>query len=81
MPTMEFYNIATRIKEIRKFKKLTQTEVAKKVGITRQTFAKLEKGEIGKVSLLAFIKILDVLEYELEIEEKKPFYYFDADEV
>ena len=78
---MEFYNIATRIKEIRKSKKLTQTEVAKKVGITRQTLAKLEKGEIGKVSLLAFIKILDVLEYELEIEEKKPFYYFDVDEV
>jgi len=78
---MEFYNIATRIKEIRKAKKLTQTEVAQKVGITRQTLAKLEKGEIGKVSLLAFIKILDVLEYELEIEEKKPFYYFDADAV
>ncbi len=78
---MEFYNIATRIKEIRKAKKLTQTEVAKKVGITRQTLAKLEKGEIGKVSLLAFVKILDVLEYELEIEEKKPFYYFDADRV
>jgi len=78
---MEFYNIATRIKEIRKSKKLTQTEVAKKVGITRQTLAKLEKGEIGKVSLLAFIKILDVLEYELEIEEKKPFYYFDVNEV
>lgn len=78
---MEFYNIATRVKEIRKAKKLTQTEVAKKVGITRQTLAKIEKGEIGKVSLLAFIKILDVLEYELEIEEKKPFYYFDADKV
>ncbi len=78
---MEFYNIAIRIKEIRKARKLTQTEVAQKVGITRQTFAKLEKGEIGKVSLLAFIKILDVLEYELEIEEKKPFYYFDVDEV
>lgn len=78
---MEFYNIATDIKEIRKAKKLTQTEVAQKAGITRQTFAKLEKGEIGKVSLLAFIKILDVLEYELEISEKKPFYYFDVDKV
>lgn len=78
---MEFYKIAQRIKEIRKSKKLTQQDIATQVGMTRQTFAKLEKGEIGKVSLLAFVKILDVLDYELEIEEKKPFYYFDADDV
>lgn len=78
---MEFYKIAERIKEIRKAKKLTQTQLATQVGITRQTLAKLEKGEIGKVSLLAFIKILDVLEYEVEIEERKPFYYFDVEEL
>jgi len=78
---MEFYKIGERIKEIRKSKKITQAQLAQKVGITRQTLAKLEKGEIAKVSLLAFIKILDVLEYEVEIEEKKPFYYFNVDEV
>lgn len=76
---MQFYNIAIRMKEIRKSKKMTQIELAQRVGITRQTLAKLEKGDIGKVSLLVFVKILDILEYELEIEQKKPFYYFDVD--
>ncbi len=78
---MEFYEIAERMKELRKSKKMTQQQLSQKVGISRQTLAKLEKGEISKVSLLVFIKILDVLEYEIKIEEKKPFYYFDVDEV
>ena len=78
---MEFYEIAEKIKGLRKSKKMTQQQLSQKVGISRQTLAKLEKGEISKVSLLVFIKILDVLEYEIKLEEKKPFYYFDVDEV
>ncbi|HFD14661.1 MAG TPA: XRE family transcriptional regulator [Epsilonproteobacteria bacterium] len=78
---MEFYEIAERMKELRKSKKMTQQQLSQKVGISRQTLAKLEKGEISKVSLLVFIKILDTLEYEIKLEEKKPFYYFDVDEV
>jgi len=74
---MEFYEIAQKIKEIRKEKKLSQNSLSEKVGITRQTLSKLENGEIGKVSLQVFIKILDALDQELHIEEKKPFYYFD----
>jgi len=34
------------IEKFRKDKKLTQDEVAKYLGITRQTFSKLEKGNI-----------------------------------
>ena len=75
---MEFYDIAEVLKKARKEKKLTQNELAIQVGITRQTLAKLEKGLIDKVSLQLFIKILEVLDKELHIEDKKPFYYFDA---
>jgi len=75
---MEFYKIGEKIKELRKAKGLTQEQLASNCGTTRQTLSKLEKGEIDKISLQLFIKILEVLEYELEIEEKKPFYYFDA---
>ncbi len=74
---MEFYEIAQKIKEIRKEKKLSQNTLATQVGITRQTLSKLENGEIGKVSLQMFIKILEALDQELHIEAKKPFYYFD----
>jgi len=75
---MEFYDIAKHLKEARKAKKLTQSDLANKVGITRQTLAKLEKGLIDKVSLQLFIKILEALDKELHIEDKKPFYYFDS---
>jgi len=75
---MEFYKIGETIRKLRKEKKLTQEQLAKRVGITRQTLSKLENGDIHKVSLQVFIKILDVFDYELEISEKKPFYYFDV---
>ena len=78
---MEFYKIGKKIREIRKERKLTQIELSKKIGITRQTLSKLEQGDISRVSLLVFIKILNAIEYELEIEEKKPFYYFDVRDV
>ena len=74
---MQFFNIGSKIKEYRKNKNLTQQELAQEVGITRQTLSKLEKGEIPKISLSTFIKILNALDLELEISEKRPFYYFD----
>ena len=78
---MEFYKIGSMIKEIRKSKKLTQEQIAKRCGITRQTLSKLEKGEIDKVSLQVFIRLLEAVDHELEIVEKKPFYYFDVNEL
>ncbi len=77
---MQFYEIGNKIREYRKDSNLTQQELANQVGITRQTLSKLEKGEIPKISLATFIKILDTLNLELEITEKKPFYYFNASE-
>ena len=75
---MYFYYIFNITKKYRKDSNLTQQELVSKVGITRQTLSKLEKGEIPKISLATFIKILDTLNLELEISEKKPFFYFDV---
>jgi len=76
---MEFYEIGELVKTARKEKKFTQSDLAKEVGITRQTLSKLEKGLIDKVSLQLFIKILEALDKELEVKDKKPFYYFDPE--
>ena len=78
---MLFYEIGDTIRRYRKEKGLTQAALAKEAGITRQTLAKLERGLLPKISLASFVKILDALELEIEIEEKKPFYYFDASKV
>ncbi len=78
---MEFYEIGQTVKKIRQDKKITQSELAGKAGITRQTLSKLERGEIDKVSLQVFVKLLDMLDYQLQIEERKPFYYFDLNSI
>ena len=78
---MEFYEIAQQVKDLRKEHKLSQSSLAEQVGITRQTLSKLENGEISKISLQIFIKILEALNQELIIEEKRPFYYFDPKSV
>ena len=78
---MEFYNIGKEIKKLRKENNLTQIELAQKVNITRQTLSKLENGLITRISLQVFLKILDILNYEIEITEKKPFYYFDIEQL
>lgn len=63
---MEFYEISENIKKIRKEKKFSQSTLADRVGITRQTLSKLENGEIGKISLQVFVKVLEALDQELE---------------
>jgi len=78
---MEFYEIGNSIKRIRKEKKLNQSELAEKSGISRQTLSKLENGEIDKISLQTFLKIIDTLNYNIQIQEKKPFYYFDPNDI
>jgi len=78
---MEFYNIGKEIKKLRKENNLTQIELAQKVNITRQTLSKLENGLITRISLQVFLKILDILNYEIDITEKKPFYYFDIEQL
>jgi len=78
---MQFYEIGDNIKSYRKSSAMTQQELASKVGITRQTLSKIENGEISKISLTSFIKILESLNLELEISEKKPFYYFDPSSI
>ncbi len=57
------------LKEIRKSKGYTQKELASKLGISDSTLAHYETG-IRRITLEMFLKILDVCEYEIKLEEK-----------
>ncbi len=65
---MKLYEIGKKIKELRKDKKMTQEQLAAQAGISRVTLGKIERGELGAVS----VKILDILLFNLgyEIEFK-----------
>ncbi len=56
----------TRIAELRKEKKLSQEELARRVGVTRQTITSLETGKYVASLMLAY-KIAK--EFQLTIEE------------
>ena len=65
--------IGKKIRLLRKEKNLTQEELAKKSNISRITLSKLENGNLTKISIATFDKILSNLGYTIEIKPKNPF--------
>lgn len=68
---MMLSDIGKKVKELRKEQGLTQEELAKKADISRVTLGKLERGQMGAVSVKTLDVILYNLEYELEMVERK----------
>ncbi|HDD31147.1 MAG TPA: transcriptional regulator [Thermococcus litoralis] len=66
-----------RLRELREWKGLTQEELAKVLGVTRQTIIAIEKGKYDPSLRLAFkiakffkVKIEDIFIYEGEGDER-----------
>jgi len=53
-----------KVREIRQSKKMTQEELAKTIGVTRQTIASLENGRYSPSIIVAY-RIAKVLGYKL----------------
>ena len=70
---MNLLELGTNIKRLRKEKNLTQTELVKKVGISRTTLSKLENGYLSQISIVVLNDILNHLGYELDIKASNPF--------
>ncbi|CAA6812654.1 MAG: Putative transcriptional regulator [uncultured Sulfurovum sp.] len=66
---MKLFDIGKRVKELRKEQNITQEELAKKAGISRVTLGKLERGQMGAVSIRTLDVILHSLNHELSISE------------
>ncbi|MEA3330778.1 MAG: helix-turn-helix transcriptional regulator [Campylobacterota bacterium] len=67
---MQLYEIGPKIKELRKDKSITQEHLSKLSGISRVTLGKLERGEVGSISIKTLDIILDALSYEIDIKSK-----------
>ena len=64
---MKLYEIGQKVKQLRKEKGITQKNLAKLSGISRVTLGKIEKGELGSVSVKILDIILSSLGYEFDI--------------
>jgi len=53
-----------KVREIRQTKKMTQEELAKTIGVTRQTIASLENGRYSPSIIVAY-RIVKVLGYKV----------------
>jgi transcriptional regulator with XRE-family HTH domain len=71
---MNLLELGKKIKSIRKEKGLTQQELASKAQISRATLSKLENGYVGSVSIAMLDNILSILDYEIDIKPKNPFF-------
>jgi len=65
--------IGMKIKSLRKEKGLTQKQLAEIAGLSRVTLGKLERGQIGSITLKTIDIILDALGYEIDFERKAGF--------
>ena len=70
---MKLYEIGKRIKSLRKEKDLTQEQLAKIGGISRVTLGKLERGQVGGISIKTLDTILSHLSYEIEFKSFEGF--------
>ncbi len=56
--------------KLRNESNISQSELAKRIGIARSTIARMEKN-LHSISLGTFIKLLEAMDYKLEIIKKE----------
>ena len=70
---MKLHDIGQRIKKLRKEKRLTQDILASLSGISRVTLGKVERGELGSVSVKTLDIIVSNLGYEIELQQSSGY--------
>jgi transcriptional regulator with XRE-family HTH domain len=61
------FKIGKDIREARKNRKITQAELAKRLGMSRTTIGKIEKGTVQEIGIRKIIRMLDFLGLELNV--------------
>ena len=66
----EEFDLICKYIKLRNESNISQSELAKRIGIARSTIARMERN-LHSISLGTFIKLLEVMNYKLEIVEKE----------
>jgi transcriptional regulator with XRE-family HTH domain len=63
-------NIGKEIKEARKNRKISQSDLAKALGMSRTTIGQIENGTVREIGVRKVIRVLELLELELRVRPK-----------
>jgi transcriptional regulator with XRE-family HTH domain len=74
---MDFKTFGQQIALLRKQKKISQTQMAKDLAISRATISALENGVGIDVGIRKVLQIVDYLGFELVLKEKSAFPSFE----
>lgn len=66
----EEFNLICEYIKLRNNSNISQSELARRVGIARSTIARMERN-LHSISLGTFIKLLEAMNYKLEIVKKE----------
>lgn len=66
----EEFNLICEYIKLRNESNISQSELARRVGIARSTIARMERN-LHSISLGTFVKLLEAMNYKLEIVEKE----------
>lgn len=66
----EEFDLICQYIKLRNGSNISQSELARRVGIARSTIARMERN-LHSISLGTFIKLLEAMQYELEIVKKE----------
>ncbi len=61
------FNIGQQIRQARKKRKISQSELAKSLGMSRTTIGQIENGTVQEIGVRKLIRLLEFLGLELRI--------------
>jgi transcriptional regulator with XRE-family HTH domain len=64
---MDLIELGREVAQVRKRKALSQTDLARAAGVSRQTISALERGVVSDLGVRKLMRVLEVLGFELAV--------------
>jgi transcriptional regulator with XRE-family HTH domain len=70
---VDYQSIGYELAELRRAQHISQQQLADEIGVSRTTINAFEKGRSGDVGLRKVLKMIDYLDYEVNLKLKSTF--------
>ena len=74
---VDFNELGKKVADLRKMKKISQTELSQNLHISRATLSSFENGNGADIGLKKVLQIIDYLGFQFTLKEKTQFPVFE----